>query len=157
MKVSDKMKNRKGFTLVELLAVITILGIIIMIATVSVTSILNKNDKKNVSNDGSKLAEAAKIYYQDQGYTGDKKITLANLKSSGYIKDTKLTAGCIDIKITKNGTTNLGGKTVDKYNTTITWYVSDGKYYSTGTSIDSASIGNISSTTTTSKINNCQI
>ena len=42
------MKNRKGFTLVELLAVITILSIIALVATISVANML-KESKKNLT------------------------------------------------------------------------------------------------------------
>lgn len=40
------MKSKKGFTLTELIGVITLLSIIIVMASLSVTSILAKNKKK---------------------------------------------------------------------------------------------------------------
>ena len=41
------MKNNKGFTLVELLAVIVILGVIITIVTLNVGNSLDRSKKEN--------------------------------------------------------------------------------------------------------------
>ena len=49
-----KMKNKKGFTLVELLAVIVILGVLLLIAVPSITSIID-NSKKNAFVSTSKM------------------------------------------------------------------------------------------------------
>ena len=62
--------NRKGFTLVELLATITILGIIVTIGGVSISSIM-KNARENeykllVSN----IKDAVEAYYQECTYGG---------------------------------------------------------------------------------------
>lgn len=49
------MKNRKGFTLVELLAVIVILGVIMLIAVPNVMSIVDKEKKTTYIQDAYKL------------------------------------------------------------------------------------------------------
>lgn len=49
-----KMKNKKGFTLVELLAVIVILGVLLLIAVPSITSVIN-NSKKNTFVSSAKM------------------------------------------------------------------------------------------------------
>ncbi|MBR1413164.1 MAG: type II secretion system protein [Bacilli bacterium] len=121
--------NKKGFTLVELLAVIAILGLIIMVATISVTRTLNRSDDKNLISDGRKFAEAARIYYNDQGFSDIKCITLNDLITSGYLKGVNLKEGRIKISINQNGSTTLGGKTVENIETKISWYVkNDNKY-----------------------------
>lgn len=59
-KYGDDMKN-KGFTMVELLATIVILGVIMLIAVPSVTSVLTKNKKQTFIDDAKifiALAEA---------------------------------------------------------------------------------------------------
>lgn len=56
------MKKKNGFTLVEVLAVIAILGIIIAIASVSVTSILNREKGKLVDQMEADLKDAAVAY-----------------------------------------------------------------------------------------------
>lgn len=61
-------QNNRGFTLVELLAVITVLAIIIGIATGSVVSVLNRS-RKNMSREvRSNLSEAALTYAMDHAY-----------------------------------------------------------------------------------------
>lgn len=47
--------NKKGFTLVELLGVITILSIIMLIAIPNITSVLDKNKRQNYLVDAKKL------------------------------------------------------------------------------------------------------
>lgn len=55
------MKN-KGFTLIEMLAVIVVLGIIVGITTISIINIKEKQDQKNLENVISLILTAAKEY-----------------------------------------------------------------------------------------------
>ncbi len=58
------LKNRKGFTLVELLAVIVILAVIILIASNSVLSQMDKARKNALAIEGNTLINSAKNAYQ---------------------------------------------------------------------------------------------
>lgn len=58
------MKNKKGFTLVELLAVIVILAVIILIASSNVGGIMNDARKNALAIEGNRLIDAAKNAYQ---------------------------------------------------------------------------------------------
>ena len=101
------MKNKKGFTLVELLAVIVLLG---LISTVSITALMksrkNANIKlaKEMEQSLTKLGEEIYVYEtvngsKDSGSfndvyknlkTADKiVITLNELKTAGYLKNLK--------------------------------------------------------------------
>jgi prepilin-type N-terminal cleavage/methylation domain-containing protein len=61
--------NKKGFTLVELLGVIVILGILVTIITVSVDGVLDTSKNKLTEVQIEKLKQAAKNYYITEGMT----------------------------------------------------------------------------------------
>ncbi len=61
-------QNNSGFTLVELLAVITILAILIGIASGSVISVLNRSKKNMAREMRSNLSEAALTHVMDHAY-----------------------------------------------------------------------------------------
>ena len=54
------MKNRKGFTLVELLAVIVVLGIVMGIAAVAITNVLDSTRKNAFVSNAKQYIEGAK-------------------------------------------------------------------------------------------------
>lgn len=54
--------NKKGFTLVELLAVIAVLGIILLIAIPAVTTTINKSSKNIFVTSAIKIIDEAKLY-----------------------------------------------------------------------------------------------
>ena len=58
-------RNNKGFSLVELLAAIVIMGILSGIAVVGVTFLLNKAEKEYYKAQESEVIMAAKSYTQD--------------------------------------------------------------------------------------------
>lgn len=57
------MNNKKGFTLVELLAVVVILGTIATVATVSVFGIIDKQKESLLKEQIANLKDAAQSYY----------------------------------------------------------------------------------------------
>lgn len=80
--------NRKGFTLVELLATITILGIIVTIGGVSISGIIKNAKNEEYKQLVSSIKNAAEIYYQEviiDGNGGDTTVSLADLLNKGYI------------------------------------------------------------------------
>ena len=78
--------NKKGFTLVELLAVIIVLSIIVLITAISTSNII-KNSKNNLSDVQIKSIErAAKTYYVEEGINlNESCINVSELISKGYI------------------------------------------------------------------------
>ena len=60
--------NNKGFTLIEILAVVVILGVLSTIMIPSVTSIIKKNRVENQENFKNSLISAAKAYITDNKY-----------------------------------------------------------------------------------------
>jgi len=69
------MKNQKGFTLVELLAVIVILGIIAAIAIPAIGHIINKTDDKAKVSEAVQIIDAAKLYVASEGIDSDTELT----------------------------------------------------------------------------------
>lgn len=88
------MKNKNGFTLVELLAVIVVLAIIITIAVPSAISISNKIKAKMYETKIQMILDAAKLYGQENPSNvvnsidncSNSKITVGTLVNDGYIK-----------------------------------------------------------------------
>ena len=77
------MKNKQGFTLVELLSAIVLLGIIITIGIFSVSSIRNSILEKQYQNVKAEIEVAAEKYYQDTESTF---FYVQTLIDEGYIK-----------------------------------------------------------------------
>ncbi len=102
----------KGFTLVELLAVIVILGIISAIVAANITGVFGNSKTSLSDTQKSSILSAAKKYviYNQSGLPLDsnsspKIITLSELASAGYIdsdtvidpKTKKAIDGCVEV------------------------------------------------------------
>lgn len=118
------MKNNKGFTLVELLAVIVVLAIIIGIAVPSAISVSNKSKVKMYKTKIDLILRAAELYAQDI-HRADT-IPVGTLAQKGYIKyDTKYTkdgncvenpTGALEEKCIENP---INGKSMNDYHVQI--------------------------------------
>lgn len=77
----------KGFTLVELLAVITILGVVLSITVLSVTSVINNSKNSLSKTQKYNVEEAAKVYYLKEGIESDNTcVSISDLISKGYVE-----------------------------------------------------------------------
>lgn len=80
------LKNKKGFTLVELLAVLVVLAIIAVICYPIVTKII-ANQKDKLSNEQkNSIIHAAKNYVASQAISDDTCLSVSTLQSSGYLE-----------------------------------------------------------------------
>ncbi|MBP2240592.1 type IV pilus assembly protein PilA [Cytobacillus eiseniae] len=70
-KLGKKLKNEKGLTLIELLAVIVILGIIAAIAIPSIGGIIQKSKEDAVRADAIQILNAAKLHVSSTGIDED--------------------------------------------------------------------------------------
>ena len=88
-----KIKNHKGFTMVELLAAVTILGILATIAIVSVTNTMEKSHKEYDKKQNKLFTTAAQTYFTDNRSELPKKllttntVTLKKLIEENYIEE----------------------------------------------------------------------
>lgn len=77
-----KLKNERGLTLVELLAVIVILAIIAIIAFVFIGGVIENSRKDAHIANAQQIISAAKLY---EATTGEDKVTAAELKKQNYL------------------------------------------------------------------------
>ena len=125
------MKNRKGFTLVELLAVIVVLAIIMIIALPSVLTAMD-NAKKS-----SFVVEARKILNQAMSQVQSDELSGQTIKSCYSLSDLGIEGGG-----KYKGSVSVSG-------TTYTIYLFDGNYAVQGKSSgDLNTDSNITTTTT---------
>ncbi|MGX1899975.1 type II secretion system protein [Thermolongibacillus altinsuensis] len=76
------IKNEKGLTLIELLAVIVILGIIAAIAIPSIGGIINKSKDDAKIAEGIQIINAAKLYMTANSFTPDANSTVETLTNT---------------------------------------------------------------------------
>jgi len=95
-----KKLNNKGFTLVELLAVVAILVIIMLVAIPNISSSIERT--RNKQDEGTKkiIESAARLYYSKYRGTitsSDCKISVNTLKDEGYLGDEDVSNfnGCV--------------------------------------------------------------
>lgn len=118
-KLGQRLKNEKGLTLIELLAVIVILGIIAAIAIPSIGGIIQKSKEDAAKADAIQVLNGAKLYVAANGL--DKKdLVKADLDS--YVDSVKLASYAVTVKNTGTATTyHLTGKTSDLNGVIITF------------------------------------
>ena len=111
------MKNRKGFTLVELLAVVVILGIIIMMSIPVVGRWIDRSKMESDEGNKKALIMAAQSYAQGntkklpKSVGGTTKITAQELLNANFLKEELVNSekkNCMDsyVKIVKQGQNN---------------------------------------------------
>ena len=80
------MKNKKGFTLVELLAVVIILGIMSSIAVIAVIKVKHMQDIENMGNMINGILTGAKKYESDQyNFNNTSGVEVEYLIQKGYV------------------------------------------------------------------------
>ncbi|MEG2457692.1 MAG: type II secretion system protein [Bacilli bacterium] len=102
------MKRRNGFTLVELLVVIAVIGLIAGISIPSVLKIKDSINEKALESRKNEILTASELYAQDYveetGYIADINITVDNLIVNEYIKaDKDVSAEVCDVIKYKSG------------------------------------------------------
>lgn len=100
-KFLQKKLNQKGLTLVELLAVIVILGIIAAIAVPAIGNIIENTKYNAVKSDALNALSAANLYFAEE--PKEESITIEKLVADGYLdSEGKLTKANIINKDDEN-------------------------------------------------------
>ncbi|NKZ30426.1 prepilin-type N-terminal cleavage/methylation domain-containing protein [Ureibacillus thermosphaericus] len=122
--MKKRLKNEKGLTLVELLAVIVILAIVAMIAVPAIGNIIDNSRYKAAKADAIMILEAANIYFTDN--PSKTEVAIKELNESGYVENLgtfkRESGGKVNNgkPLTLNGTATISGeKTVKFTNATI--------------------------------------
>ncbi|PID04122.1 MULTISPECIES: type II secretion system protein [unclassified Sporosarcina] len=109
-KFMQKKLNQKGLTLVELLAVIVILGIIAAIAVPAIGNIITNSKVNALKSDGQNVLSAAQMYFAENG---EKSVDLTKLTTEGFLNEV---GGLTSATVTKvdGGSNTLVGTATTK-------------------------------------------
>lgn len=112
------IKNEKGLSLVELLAVIVILAIVAAIAIPAIGNIIDSSRVKGMKADIANVISAANIYKTDMGSL-PADTTVTKLKEAGFLETPGTVQGTTTITYTKNELVLNGTATVNGKNYTL--------------------------------------
>lgn len=111
------MKNNRGFTLVELLAVIIVLATISLVTVTSISTSLYNREEKECNEQIELALNAAKIYFSFK--TGESRVQISNLIKDGYFDgDNKISKLNKGLYVTKKSSgyyiSDKNGSKIDK-------------------------------------------
>lgn len=113
--IQNKLKDQKGLTLIELLAVIVILAIIAAIAIPAIGNIIENSRYSAVKSDAVNVMGAANIYFTENAE--ETNASIKDLMDGGYLEDSG-TIPSGDSNIITKGNPNTLTVTVTDYSGT---------------------------------------
>lgn len=133
--MKKRIKNEKGLTLIELLAVVVILAIVAAIAVPAIGNIIDNSRYSAIKADAVNVINAAQLYYTENpggqvaanapdGTATTTSITAAQLQTAGFLETAGSIAGTATVtavkphKLVGNSTKKVNNQTVS-FNATI--------------------------------------
>ena len=119
--IQKKLKEEKGLTLIELLAVIVILAIIAAIAIPAIGNIIQNSREDALVADAQNALAAANLYFTDQGSANGTNVTVETLVTEGFLDDPgSLNRTGTSVTKANGGNTLSGSATRDGVTATFT-------------------------------------
>jgi len=115
--LQKRLNNEKGLTLVELLAVIVILGIIAAIAIPSIGGVIENSKYNAVKADALNVLSAANLYFIEEP-TATTAVAVSVLKTAGYLDSLGKIPADSTVTPVPKGEHKLSTTTVIKYSGT---------------------------------------
>lgn len=109
----SRLKSQKGFTLVELMAVLVILGLILAIAIPMVGSMVDKTSKKADTASIALIEKSAEYAYLDGLSLDGERGEVIPYSSIGYTVKLLVESGYVDIHLNDDDSFSLNGETYD--------------------------------------------
>lgn len=117
VKATNFWKNEKGFTLIELVVVVIILGILALVLVPNVIGRVEEAKKSRNQSDLEAIATAVRLYYIDNGECPE---NLGDLKDYGIKEGAKDPwKGAYAIENNKNGTITITSNSTEGAQITI--------------------------------------
>ena len=101
--IQQKLKEQKGLTLIELLAVIVILAIIAAIAIPAIANIIENSRVGAIKSDALNVISAGELYFTD--LPEEPSVTLEDLIAEGYMDDAASFDAPASVTVTKKTST----------------------------------------------------
>ncbi|MEC6747145.1 type II secretion system protein [Marinilactibacillus sp. XAAS-LB27] len=100
-QIKKMIKKENGFTLVELLAVLVILGIIVAIAIPAIGNVVDNAETKAAEAEQALVIDAARLYDIENDISSEG-VSVAELRKSGYLdtKDGESIADSVTVVVT---------------------------------------------------------
>lgn len=83
--LKKRLKNEKGLTLIELLAVIVILAIVAAIAIPAIGNMLENSRYNAAKSDAINIINAANLYFTEEGSSNEDKVSVEKLLKDNYL------------------------------------------------------------------------
>ena len=103
-KIKQLLKKEGGFTLVELLGVIVILGLIVAISIPLIGNVVAKAKTDTAKAQQELVIDAAQMYFLQEANLTETDVTIAELKTAGFLEKDYIGTETITKVQAENGT-----------------------------------------------------